>query len=213
MITDPFRIPSSIIRKLKRYAPSYTVSENYGRKSGYSGDYDESSRSYDRILVYVQNGLSEKTDVFKSIVNGVFEVQSSNMKKYSLCVFGYGSTEYLQHEKKKFDLGFINSNHNIGLIAKTIARISGNQNPKTAIIPKLFPKKENRIPYSGTSRIDQGDLLVIIGEANKIQFNEKLKQKIKLSIRKHILFVEIGDGKVIYKTNPQEITYYEGKAL
>ena len=103
-----YRIPSNIIRKIRNNAPSYTSSENYGRRGGYYGDSDEVARSYKGICIYVQNGLADKTDLFKVIVKAIFKIQRSNARKYPLLVFGFGDSEILQHENKYFKLGYTN---------------------------------------------------------------------------------------------------------
>lgn len=190
------KIPNSIIRRIIREAPTYTVSENYGRTGGYYGDSDEYAKSYKSICIYVQNGLEEKIDLFKIIAKAIFKIQINNCRKYPLLVFGFGDTKNLQHENKYFDLGYSNDVYNYNKIAKTISRISGKRTVGQAIIYELFPKTDVRSLYHGKIRIDKDDLLIIIGKKNEVFFNSKLKLKLNSQIKKHILFVELYQGNI-----------------
>jgi len=201
------KIPNSIIRKIIEKAPTYTVSENYGRRGGFYGDSDEYAKGYKSICIYVQNGLEEKTDLFKIIAKAIFEIQENNCRKYPLLVFGFGDTKYLQHEKKYFDFGYLNDVYNVNKVAKTISRISGNKTVRRAIIPELFPKTDKRSLYAGKIKIDRDDLLIIIGRNNEVFISENLKNKIKPNINKQIFLVEIKDENVNYIFKPKEINF------
>ena len=124
-----------------------------------------------------------------------------------LLVFGFGETEHLQHEKKYFDLGYANSWHNANKIAETIARISGNKPVKNAIIPELFPKADIRSLYGGKTKIEQDDLLIIIGNKDEVLLDENLKKKISLRINKlmkRTLLVQINNNDVTFNFRPKD---------
>ena len=130
-------------------------------------------------------------ELFKSIAKAAFKIQSSNRRKYPLIVFGFGNTSNLQHENKFFDFGYISDKHNVNIVAETMSRISGNNTVTKAIIPELFPKVDIRSLYSGKIKIDDDDLLIIVGKKNEVFFDKKIEFKLKNKIRKRILFVEI----------------------
>ena len=57
MEKDKITFPNYLIQKISRDAPTYQISENYGRRGGYYGDSEEYGKSYKSICIYVQNGL------------------------------------------------------------------------------------------------------------------------------------------------------------
>jgi hypothetical protein len=197
---DQIKIPGQIILKLKNAAPSYDVSENYGRRMGFYGDADESASGYKSVCIYVQNGLSEQKDLFREVARGIFKIQIENRRKYPLVVFGFGQAIHLQHEGKYFDFGFLNDSTNVSKVAEAISRISGSVNCNPAIIPELFPITDIRSLYSGKTRIERGDLLIIIGREHEIFFIDTLQDKLTPGLKKQILLVEIANESVSYKT-------------
>ena len=197
------KIPFKIISRLKTNAPTHETG-GWGRRYGDFSESSDESSGYKGVYVYVQNGLAEYVDLFKEIVRGIFKVQKGNNRPYPLMVFGFGKTDSLQHEKKPFDLGYANDIYNIGKIAETIARISGDRPVNPAIIPEFFPKV--RYPY-GKIKIEHDDLLVIIGRENEVYLNENLKGKIRSSFMKRILSVDIGEDNVSFKTKDKIFDY------
>ncbi len=192
-----YKPPQIILRKIKSEAPLVTVSENYGRRSGYYGADDESSRAYYSVLIYVQKGLGDEEELFKQVVKLLLRVQKDAGIKYPLLPMSFGWGEELHHEKKYFDLGYLNDWMLDAKIAKVLSRISGIEpSDSPAIIPALFPKTDIRSLYSGKTKVDDKDLLVIIGKRGEVFFDAKLDPKMKSKIRKHILFVELNDGTV-----------------
>jgi hypothetical protein len=202
---DQIKIPGQIILKLKNAAPSYEVSENYGRRMGFYGDADETASGYKSICIYVQNGLSEYNDLFKEVARGIFRIQSNNQRKYPLLVFGFGKSSHLQHIGKYFDLGFLNDTMNVSKIAEETSKISGSVSCKPAIIPELFPKTGLLSLYSGKTRIEGDDLLIIIGRENEVFFNDTLQDKLTYSLKKRILLVVITNEGVSY--NPKDFNF------
>ncbi len=192
------KFPNRIIQKLKNSAPRYDVSENSGRRGGYYGDANESAAGYKSICIYVQNGLAEYAELFKEIAKGIFKIQSNNMRKYPLVVFGFGNTAKLQHEKKHFAFGYLNDSFNDSKVSQTIVRISGSTQCNPAIIPELFPKTDSRSLYTGKIKIEREDLLIIIGKENEIFFSETIKEKITDRLKKQILLVVIGKEDVLF---------------
>jgi hypothetical protein len=202
---ERIKLPDQIVRRIQREAPTHDISENYGRRGGYFGDYDDSAAGYKSVCIYVQNGLAEHLDLFKEIVRGIFKIQSNNQRMYPLIIFGFGSSNHLQHEKKFFDFGYMNDSLNDIKVAETIARISGSTLYNPAIIPEMFPQTDSRSLFTGKTRIDREDLLVIIGLENEVFLSETLKDKITDSLKKHILLVEIGKEEILFKT--KDITF------
>ena len=216
MEKDKITFPNYLIQKISRDAPSYQISENYGRRGGYYGDSEEYGKSYKSICIYVQNGIGNETELFKSIAKAAFKIQSSNKRKYPLILFGFGNTSNLQHENKFFDFGYISDKHKVNRVAETMSRISGNNTVTKAIIPELFPKVDIRSLYSGKIKIDDDDLLIIVGKKNEVFFDKKIEFKLKNKIRKRILFVEICKDNIHwqYKNyNPEYKTMVQNKQL
>ena len=203
--------PKNMINQIRSDAPSYQTSENYGRSSGYYGDSEDYGRSYKSICIYVQNGLESEMELLKVLSKAIFKIQASNKRKYPLLIFGFGNTEYLQHKNNHFMLGYLNSWHYATKIAETIARISGNKPVKNAIIPELFPNTDIRSLYGGKTKIDQDDLLIIIGNKNEIILDDNLKMKISLrrnKLMKRTLLVQLNNNDVNFIYKPREL-YFE----
>ncbi len=178
MESSEIKFPNNLLHRVNQDVPSYQISENYGRRGGYYSDSEEYGKSYKSICIYIQNGLSNEIELFKVISKAVFKIQCDNKRKYPLLVFGFGKTEFLQHEKKYFDFGYTNSWHNANRVAETISRISGTNKVEMALIPELFPKTDIRSLYSGKINIERDDLLVIIGYKNQFALDEELKKRI-----------------------------------
>lgn len=191
------KIPNSIIQKMKDAAPRYHSTDNFSSHVGFDGDNDEYSSSYKSICIYVQNGLTDQIELFVEVAKKVFSIQTNNSRQYPLMVFGFGNTSTLQHEGKYFPLGFLGSWQNDIKISKTIARISGSNLSNPAIIPNFYPKTDRRSLYSGKTKIEKEDLLIIIGKKDNVFFAEEL-QTFRTSILKQILFVEIESDKINY---------------
>ena len=203
--------PKNMINKIRSDAPLYQTTENYGRSGGYYGDSEDSGRSYKSICIYVQNGLESEMELLKVLSKAIFKIQASNKRKYPLLIFGFGNTEYLQHKNNHFMLGYLNSWHYATKIAETIARISGNKPVKNAIIPELFPNTDIRSLYGGKTKIDQDDLLIIIGNKNEIILDDNLKMKISLrrnKLMKRTLLVQLNNNDVNFIYKPREL-YFE----
>lgn len=200
MTADKFKIPSAIISRIANNAPSYTISENYGRKLGFYSDRTEEASGYKSICIYIQNGLAEYLDLFKELSRAIFKIQVDCSRQYPLCVFGFSNTEHLQHENKYFDLGhsFDYLNHN--KVAETIARISGSKHHQTSVIPELFPQVGIQSLYFGKIKIERDDLLIIIGRKNEVFFSKKINQQITARLKKHILQIEIDNENINYYT-------------
>ena len=203
--------PKNMINKIRSDAPLYQTTENYGRSGGYYGDSEDYGRSYKSICIYVQNGLESEMELLKVLSKAIFKIQASNKRKYPLLIFGFGNTEYLQHKNNHFMLGYLNSWHYATKIAETIARISGNKPVKNAIIPELFPNTDIRSLYGGKTKIEQDDLLIIIGKKDEVLLDENLKKKISLRINKlmkRTLLVQINNNDVNFIYKPREL-YFE----
>ncbi len=199
---EKVKFPPRIILTLQSNAPNYDVSENYGRRGGYYGDSEESGSGYKSICIYVQNGLAKYVDLFREVARGVLKVQSNNMRRYPLLVFGFGNPDFLQHEKKFFDFGYLGDIQSSNIVADTIARVSGPDPASPAIIPELYPRKGMRIPYLGKTKIEREDLLVIIGKEKEVLINEAFKSLITGKLRKQILKVTICDEQVVFEIKP-----------
>jgi|TARA_B100002003_G_scaffold231112_1_gene241835 hypothetical protein len=195
------KFSSKLLYRISQDAPSYQAGEIYGRSEGYG-------RSYKCICIYVQNGLSNHLELFKIISKSIFKIQSNNKRKYPLLVFGFGDTEFLQHEKKYFDFGYVNSWHNANKVAETISRISGTKKVEMAIMPELFPKTDIRSLYYGKTKIEPDDLLIIIGKKDEVSLDENLKKKNSHRInklKKRTLLVEILTKNVCFNYKPMEL--------
>lgn len=200
-------IPNRILRKIKRATPSYSSGGSSIRSPGIYTESGEYSSGYKNIIIYVQNGLSEKNDLFLKIAKSIFKIQSNNSRKYALLIFGFGNTKNLQHENKYFDFGYINDAYNDHKIVRTISRISGNNKVNKAIIPELFPKTDIRSLYHGKTKVKRDDLLIIIGNKGEVFFSKDIRDKIKTRIRKRMLLVEIENENTDYIFKPREVNF------
>ncbi len=196
----PNKIPISILSKIERQKPSYSIGNDY-------------ASSYKSVIIYVQNGLAAEVELFKTIAKAIFTIQKSGSRKYPLLVFGFGDTEYLQHESKYFDFGYVNDSSNINKVAETISRISGTGIVRRAVIPVLFPKTDVRSLYHGKINVENDDMLIVIGSKDEVFFLCGLKNRIKSNIKKHILLVEIGNENIKYIFKPQELKFIKPTAI
>ncbi|MCX6152621.1 MAG: hypothetical protein NT007_00515 [Candidatus Kapabacteria bacterium] len=190
--------PSNSLRSsIKNDAPSKTLSENYGRSSGYDGDSDEYHAGYSAALIYVQTGLSEFEELFREVAKLVFFAQSGYRKKYPIVVAAYGNGSDFIHDKKYFDMGYLSDRFSDTKIMEVLKNLSGtDKSDIPAVIPDFFPKTDNRSLYSGKTRFEKDDLMVIIGKKEEVFFADHLQEKFSYSVKKRILFVEIDGDNV-----------------
>ncbi len=192
-MNNNYKPPQSLIRKIKQTAPTHSF-EGDGR--------EETSSSFECVLVYIQSGLGDKKELVKEDVKLILKVQKGGCRKYPLIPMSFGKESILTHDRKYFDLGYINDAYNDNKITEVLVRLSSTQKVNEAIIPELYPKTDIRSLYTGKTRVTGDDLLVIIGVKDQVSFEQSLEAKLKLKIIKHILFVEIDNDKInwIYKT-------------
>lgn len=209
MKLNNFKISPNLIRRIKQNAPTYTASENFGRRLGVFGDYEEDASGYKNICIYIQNGHEDKVDLFKEISKSIFTFQSTNTNKYKVFVFGFGETSSLQHEGKYYSFGLLNDSQNINLVARKFAEISGKRTPKQSIIPKLFPAGDIKSAKFGKTKIEKDDLLIIIGSKDEVFLHSELEQTVTNSFYKNLLFAEINNDTVNYNYRNFAFTFKE----
>lgn len=193
--------PSSLLSKIKFEAPRISKNSDYDRS-------EESSKGYRTVLIYIQKGLGKYKDLILNTVRLILNVQRGAGIRYQLVPFGFGNSDKLIHEGKYFDLGFTNDLLNDFKIAETLQRISGNEPITTpSIITELYPRAGMKSLYGGKTRIDNNDLLVIIGKKDNVAFASELESKITSIIRRHILFVEIDNNTIIWNFKLQNLNY------
>jgi hypothetical protein len=193
------KFPEKVIRKLRDHAPTYTVGENSGRRSGYSEDSVEYARGYKSICIYIQSGLADNHEQFKEIAKGIFKIQVYNSRKYPLLIFGFGNSDELKYEDKFFSFGYSSDSFSASKVADAMVRLAGQYNCNPAIIPSLWPKTSIRSLYSGKINIESDDMLIIIGREKEVFFSDILKDKLSAKMSKRILFVEFGEKSVLFR--------------
>lgn len=211
-MTDLLNIkpPNNLFRKIRDEAPLITLSENYGRSGGYYGDEDSHTRGYRGVLIYIQKGLGNYSDLVLNTVKLILSVQSEVGKKYPLVPFCFGDGDKLKHEGKYFDLGYSNDRFNDRRIADVLLNLSGNEPGYIpAVITELFPRVGTKSLYHGKTGFDRDDLLVFIGRKDEVVFSRILKQKITYNIKKHMLFVEIETDRVNWKFKIRELKFFK----
>jgi hypothetical protein len=199
--------PQSVIRNLKQSAPLSTEIENGGRRFGLSYDRYEGGRGYKDFCIYVQNGLADQNDLFNEIVSGLYRINSENYRNCRLYIFGFGISPELTYDKSCIISGYWSDRSMKGKIMKAMAGISGQSESKPSFLPALFPETGIGNYFTRKSKIETSDLIIIIGNENEVILNESLKSKILSSLRKHVLFVEIGSTEVKYKIKEFNFTY------
>jgi len=194
---ENYKPPTDLVKRIRKNAPVVTVSENDGRHGGYFGDYDDDSRGYAAVVIYIQTGLSEYNELIKETVKVVLSVQNDCGRKYPLVVAAFGKGLEFIHEGKYFELGYHAQHSANDKITEVLERLSGaelSDNP--AIIPDLFPKTDNRSLYNGKIKFGLKDLMVIIGKQNAVYFPESIGNQFNKQLKDRILDVEIGENSV-----------------
>lgn len=189
-----YKPPQSLIRKIKQTAPSRSIDGD--RRGYYGGGSEETFSSFESVLIYIQKGLGNYSELIKEIVKLILKVQKGGGRKYPLVPMSFGNEQTLTHERKYFDLGYINDSYINNQILQALIRLSNTKQVNPAVFPELFPKTDIRSLYSGKTKVTDKDLLVIIGKKDQVFFEQSIEPKLKLKIRKHILFVEIEDDKI-----------------
>ncbi|MDP2363662.1 MAG: hypothetical protein Q8M94_07825, partial [Ignavibacteria bacterium] len=180
-----------------RNAPSRTASENDGRRGDYFGDYDEETRGFKAIMIYIQHGLAEYYELIREVVKLVLAVQSGNGGKYQIIPVAFGKGSNFSPLRQYFNMGYITDKLAEIRIADAIQEITGNEKSDVpAVIPDFFIKTDARSLINGKIRFEQKDLMVIIGKKSEVVFAEKLRNQFTVDIKKRILFVEIDENSV-----------------
>jgi len=189
-----YKPPRVLASDIKTFAPTHTVE---GDRRGYlDGDYDETYSGYKSVIIYIQKGLSDYSELIENVARLALNIQKGGGRKYPLIPVSFGQEEELTHEGKYFDLGYINDYLNDTEIAKALMRLSTNKPVNPAIIPELFPKTDKRSLYYGKTEVNEDDLLIIIGKKDQVYFDKRIENKLKKSIQRRILFVEIAEDKI-----------------
>jgi hypothetical protein len=209
MDNQPFSPPSGLYSKISQAAPTITISENDGRRGGYYGDSDEETRGYRAVLVYIQQGLGSQHDLVRSVVRLILKAQRDAGIKWALVPLSFGrEDDKLHHEGKYFDLGPSAGSAADSVITDTILRISGTDpSSMPAVIPELYPKADMRSLYGGKTRVDETDLLAVIGIKDQVWFAEQLRDSITYRMQKHILLVELEDKVAHWRFGDHTLTY------
>ena len=207
MDDKPILFPANLIRKIRSKAPSFTYGERADRYPGRFTEGGETARIYKNVIIYVQNGLADKTNLFYVISKAIFKIQNSKKRKFRLFVFGFGNSDSLQEENKYYDFYHSRNSSDYKEVSEAISRISGINKVKQAIITELFPKSKGKYPFDGRTKVNEDDLLIVIGKKDEVCFHEDLKSIIKTRIRKHILLIEIEKEDIDYIFYPKEINY------
>ncbi|ALO17450.1 hypothetical protein L21SP5_03857 [Salinivirga cyanobacteriivorans] len=188
-------IPYRILSDLKYYAPSFSK-EGDSRGYGYD-EYEETYRSYKSVLVLVQKGLANYSDVFSAVADTIIKIQEEPGRKYPIIVASFGDKEHLEHEGKYFEMGYMYDRYQDTEIAKCMSQLSTEEEVCPATIPELFPKTDLRSLYDGKSTLPDEDILIIVGKKNEVFFHSNLKEKIiRRSKERCTLLVEIDANDV-----------------
>jgi hypothetical protein len=196
---DNIKPTSTLFLKIRRDAPSSTLSENYGRTGGYYGDEDEETSGYSAVMIYVQLGLQDYYDVILEAVRLVLKVQLGYRKKYPIVISAFGKGIEFIHEGKYFEMGYMNDKFSDTKIAEKLKLLSSKDTSETpAVIHKLFPKTDMRSLYGGKTRFEQNDFMVIIAKKGELIFANELELLLKQSVKKRILVLEIDEKNVFW---------------
>ena len=193
-------MPANVIGHLKQAAPLTREIENGGRRFGQYYDSSEGGRGYRDFCIYVQNGLAENTELFKEFVSGLYKINVENYRNCRIYFFGFGTGPDLQYDNNCIISGYWSDKSLKDNMIKALVRISGTTPSGPAYIPMLFPPTGIGNYFTRKSRVESSDLVIIIGKEKEVILDEGLKQKFTFSLKKHILFVEIGTEEVSYKT-------------
>ena len=189
-----YKPPRTLASKIKSFAPTHTVE---GDRRGYlDGGYDETYSGYKSVIIYIQKGLSDYSELIENVARLALQVQQEGGRKYPLIPVSFGQEDELTHEGKYFDLGYINDHLNDRKIAEALMRLSTNKPVNAAVIPELFPKTDKRSLYYGKTSVTDEDLLIIIGKKDQVYFDKQIERRLKKRIQKRILFVEIAEDRV-----------------
>lgn len=191
---ENYKPPQLLASKIKQDAPTRTVEAD--RRGYYGGGYDETYASFESVLIYIQKGLANYSELIENVVRLALQVQQESSRKYPLIPMSFGKEEELTHDGKYFDLGYANDSYNDTKITDALKKLSTAKPANPAIIPQLFPKTDKRSLYHGKIKATYEDLLIIIGKKGQVYFDESLKHKLKKSMRQRILFVEIDEDNI-----------------
>jgi hypothetical protein len=190
-----YKPPLALATKIRRNAPTSTLSENSGRSGGYYGDEDEETTGYKSVILLIQRGLADYGELILEVVNLILAVQKGHRKKYPIvpAVFGQGAD--LINSTRYFDMGYSTDRQSDRKIADVLIELTGEETSDVpAIIPYFFPKTDNRSLYGGKTTLDKNDLTVIVGMKGEVVFADDLEIILTDSFKRRILFVEIDDN-------------------
>ncbi len=94
--SSAFAAPYRIIRRIRNYAPSRTISENWGRSGGFYGDEDETTSGYESVLIYVRRGLG-RPEIIAPVIEFALKVQREYSARWTLIPLSYGWSDELKH--------------------------------------------------------------------------------------------------------------------
>ncbi len=194
-ISNP-RIPNNVFSYLSSKAPSYQFAENSYRRLGIGGiESDEFAASYSSVMIYIQYGLEAYNELIKSVLRGIFRLQSHGKRNYQIIPAGFGKNNELRNTENSFTIT-CGAAVPQKLVTELMEITSRESSDLPAIIPALFPMPDNRILKGRVNKCEDGSLIVIIGKKDEVQLEQILKTTMKRTVKKRILFVEIAEEEV-----------------
>ncbi len=184
-----FAAPYQIIRRIRNYAPSRTISENWGRSGGFYGDADESTSGYESVLIYMRRGLG-RPEIIAPVIEFALEVQREYSARWTFIPLSYGWGDELKHMGTDI---VMNRSMGADKITPVLCQVAGDVvEPGTAVVPKLFPRTDIRSLYQGKVRVTERDLLVFVD----LEDGPRLAEGIRISgqMKRRFVVVSVGDA-------------------
>src|SRR6056297_3276963 len=117
---ENYKAPQLLASNIKQDAPDFTVEGD--RRGYYGGGYDETYASFESVLIYIQKGLANYSELIENVVRLALQVQQESGRKYPLIPMSFGKEEELTHDGKYFDLGYTNDSYNDKRIADVLQK-------------------------------------------------------------------------------------------
>ena len=157
--SSAFAAPYRIIRRIRNYAPSRTISENWGRSGGFYGDEDETTSGYESVLIYVRRGLG-RPEIITPVIGFALEVQREYSARWTLIPLSYGWGDELKHMGTDI---VMNRSMRADKVTPVLCEVAGDVvEPGAAVVPKLFPRTDIRSLYQGKVSVTERDLLLFV---------------------------------------------------
>jgi len=182
-----------IFRYLKRSSPVISRrGEGASRRieGEWSTNAEEDVHGYKAVVVYIQQGLGQHTELINRVLSAVASFQHDNRLQYLVCLFSFGWEDGKLHHAGQAHQARWNSLTDGW--AEELATLAGTDVPMAdPVVTQLFPLVWPSLGAKG--RVSREDLLIFFCDQRTVKFSESVATDYHHAFQKNTLWFFLGE--------------------